>query len=421
MLQTALNALKSRNVFLSGGAGVGKSFLTRQIISSYRGDGKKAIVTSSTAISAVSIGGQTVHSFFCLGIANNFDELAKYDKKNTSKLSMMNEVLSKTDLIVIDEVSMISANVFEMIHKRLSLHDVSLLVVGDFFQLAPVINQENRNLFTKTYAFESDVWQEYDFFNIILSKNHRTKNSHFVDVLGKIRLGIKDDEVRTALKDLSKNAHIVNKDTTHLFATNYQVDNKNIELLRRLKGSERLYEGILSLGDKKRAKKFIDSLPVSPSLRLKVGAPVIFCINNRGSFYNGQKGVVVEMDDDEILVRSRAEDIVVQRYDFKSGHFEVIDNEMLELTDLEYRQFPLRLAFAITMHKSQGMGLENFVCNVDRIFAPSQFYVALSRCIDPQSLYLRADQNIDSYIDRIITNAHEVSYFYNNLRIDIKE
>ncbi|EAK0584039.1 helicase, partial [Campylobacter jejuni] len=160
MLDKLEKILAYDNVFLSGGAGVGKSFLTNELIKSYRKQKKLAIALGSSALSAFNIGGVTLHSFFCLGYCDDMMKLSALDRnqKQKEKLTKLKELLKTIELIIIDEISMVSANVFEMIGFRLknSQFNGKILVVGDFFQLPPVIKEKKETLFNHSYyAFSS--------------------------------------------------------------------------------------------------------------------------------------------------------------------------------------------------------------------------------------------------------------------------
>jgi ATP-dependent exoDNAse (exonuclease V) alpha subunit len=155
-------------------------------------------------------------------------------------------------------------------------------------------------------------------------------------------------------------------------------------------------------------------LPISEVLHLKVGAKVIFSVNSWGKYVNGQKGVVVEVDNEHIVVRSKGRDITVTEHDFELTQ---IDPETLESKVVAtISQYPLKLAYAITIHKSQGMSLDSLVCNLDYLFAPNQLYVAISRAINPDKLkieYSRGDFN--SYLSRVIVQNDIVESFYREL------
>ncbi len=187
-------SLKHSNLFLTGGAGVGKSYLTNEVIKSYRQEGKQVVALGSTGVSAVNIGGFTVHSFFVFGISNNFDELRLADRRAKSRLSNLKKILKATDLIIIDEISMISTTLLDMISYRLdSLGYLGkLLFVGDFFQLPPVQKSRKKDdLFVDLlYAFESSAWSKFDFTVVELTEMKRTQDKPFTHILHKVRRGI---------------------------------------------------------------------------------------------------------------------------------------------------------------------------------------------------------------------------------------
>ena len=194
-----LEALKHSNVFLTGGAGVGKSYITNEVISDYHRRGKQVVALGSTGVSAVNIGGFTVHSFFVFGIASNFEELAAHDRHAKKRLSDLKKVLKATDLIVIDEVSMVSADLMDMIAYRLNHYGYlgKILFVGDFYQLPPIQkNTSASHLFSdRLYAFESSAWEAFGLTIIELTQMKRTQDAEFTYILDKVRRGICDDEV----------------------------------------------------------------------------------------------------------------------------------------------------------------------------------------------------------------------------------
>lgn len=192
MLDKLEKILQDRNVFLSGGAGVGKSFLTNQLKFSYRKQNKKLVALGSSALSAFNVGGVTLHSFFCLGRMENFEDLKNYDRLQKNKLKKLEKVLSKLDLIIIDEISMVSATIFDMVALRLKNSGFSgkILLVGDFFQLPPVVKEKQNSLFVNTYyAFASLFWEELRLKNVKLSVPKRTDNAEFYEHLSLLREG----------------------------------------------------------------------------------------------------------------------------------------------------------------------------------------------------------------------------------------
>ncbi|MCD8213697.1 MAG: AAA family ATPase, partial [Campylobacter sp.] len=158
MLEQILKILESSNLFLTGGGGVGKTYLTQAIIKHYKSELKNVVILGSTGISAVGIGGVSVHSFFKFGICKNYEELRLFDRRQKSKLNGVKSMLDSCDLLIIDEISMISGDLMEMVYYRLNTSKFKgrVLLVGDFYQLPPVQKQNNSNgLFNFTYAFSS--------------------------------------------------------------------------------------------------------------------------------------------------------------------------------------------------------------------------------------------------------------------------
>ncbi len=418
-----LEILNSDNVFLSGGAGVGKSYLTQKIIKEIQAKDKNVIPLGSTGISAVNIGGYTLHSFLIFGLAKSLNELKEQDKKNRSRINELKKILQNINLIIIDEISMVSASLMDMIYYRLDSLGFSgkLMVVGDFYQLPPVNKQESKNSLFKEdiYAFESSAWDRFNFKNVILTEVKRTTDLEFINILSKIREGVCDLEVKRYLSSLLNNDLPKDLEPTYLFGRNVEADSMNREKLYKLDGQEALYFSNTikhkNIHDK-RLESWSNSLPIVKSLHIKVGARVIFTINSWGKFVNGQRGIVVEFGEDYIVVRSNSRDITVTAHDF----------EMLELNSdtLEpevvatVSQYPIKLAYAITIHKSQGMSLSSLVCNLDNLFSPGQLYVAISRAVEPKLLkieYSRSD--FESYLSRVIVKNEIVDNFYKGLEV----
>ena len=417
-----LNILNNKNLFLSGGAGVGKSYLTTKVIADMQAKDKNVIPLGSTGISAVNIGGYTLHSFFIFGLAKSLEELKLSDKKSRSRISELKKVLKNTDLIIIDEISMVSAKLMDMIYYRLDSLNYSgkLMVVGDFYQLPPVTKSSSRNdkLFKEeVYAFESSAWLRFDFEPVILKEVKRTSDYEFIDILSKIRKGDCSLEVKSYLTKLIDNTLPKEIEPTYLFGKNIQADSMNREKLFKLDGQEALYFwNVINHKNvhEKRLDTWSKSLPVLDCLHIKVGAPVIFTVNQWGKYVNGQRGVVVQMDEDNIVVRSNGRDITIAQHDFEMTE---LNSDTLEPEVVaSISQYPIKLAYAITIHKSQGMSLESLVCNLDNLFAPSQLYVAISRAIEPKLLkieYSRSD--FLSYLSRVIVENEIVDKFYMEL------
>ena len=415
-----LEALKHSNVFLTGGAGTGKSYITNEVIADYRKRGKQVVALGSTGVSAVNIGGFTVHSFFVFGIASNFEELATHDKYAKKRLSDLKKVLKATDLIIIDEISMVSADLLDMIAHRLHTYGYlgKVLFVGDFFQLPPVQkHSRGGDVFgSKLYAFESMAWERFELTVIELTEMKRTQDAQFTHILSKVRMGVCDDEVLAYMHRLWNNNQL-KPDPTYLFGRNVEVEQTNRARLNALDTEETiLFANIETIGKihEKKLEGWKKLLPVQEQLTLKVGVPVLFTVNKWGKFVNGERGVLRQIEEEYLLVEKEEEFVRVERHDFDLLDMVVKPNGDIEQVTLAtLSQFPLKLAYAVTIHKSQGMSIDNLVCNVDNIFAPSQFYVAISRAVNPKHLKIDFNRgDLTRYLQRVIHVDERVRGYY---------
>jgi len=416
-----LEVLKHSNLFLTGGAGVGKSYITNEIITDYRKNGKQVVSLGSTGVSAVNIGGFTVHSFFIFGIASNFDELEAGDKRAKKRLTDLRKVLKHTDLIIIDEISMVSANLLDMIAYRLNSYGYlgKVMFVGDFFQLPPIQKQNRRDdIFgNKLYAFESMAWERFNLTVIELTEMKRTTDAEFTHILSKVRRGICDEEVINYMHKLWNNEDM-QKDPTYLFGRNLEVEQTNRAKINELDTEETIFFANVEMFSKVNEKKMASwkkMLPVSEQLTLKEGVPILFTVNKWGKFVNGERGILKKIEDDYLIVEKSDEYIRVEKHDFDLLDMMVKDNGEIETISMAtLSQFPLKLAYAVTIHKSQGMSIDNLVCNVDNIFAPSQFYVAISRAIDPKRLKIDFNKgDLTHYLHKVINVDSRVTSFMN--------
>lgn len=422
-LEKIINILENENIFLTGGGGVGKSYLCNQIIQRYKSQNRQVVVLGSTGISAVHVGGQTVHSFFGFGITNSTEELKRHDKKQSRKLKQLYTILSKCELLIIDEISMISAWLLDMIRFRLVSSNFRgrVLFVGDFFQLPPVNkSQKDGFLQESIYAFSSSSWEYYEPKIIMLTKPKRTQDMEFFKVLERVRMGELDDDTILYLENLTKQDDILIDNPTVLFGRNKEANSMNKKRLYELENELFMLPAIEEIIDEKihfkKLQTWKNALNVDEFLELKVGASVLFCTNKIGNYYNGQRGQVIGIDEDSIDVQKDDFSIVsVQRHEYNLTDIVAIDGEAKEITLASMKQFPLKLAYAITIHKSQGMSIEKLACNIDNIFEKSQFYVALSRAINPEKLYLfYSGYDFKSHIKRSVQVDSEVVKFYEN-------
>ena len=418
-----LESLKHSNVFLTGGAGVGKSYITNEVIRDYRNRAKQVVSLGSTGVSAVNIGGFTVHSFFVFGIASNFDDLNQSDKRAKKRLMDLKKILKATDLIIIDEISMVSTDLLDMIAYRLNNYGYlgKVLFVGDFFQLPPVVKHNSKNdvFGEKLYAFESMAWDRFELLVIELTQMKRTTDAEFTHILTKVRKGMCDEEVVSYMMRLWNNEKM-EKDPTYLYGRNLEVEQTNRAKINELDTEETiLFANVEMFGSvhEKKLASWKNMLPISEQLTLKEGVPILFTVNKWGKFVNGERGILHKIEEDHLIVEKEEEYVRVERHEFDLADMLVKEDGTVETMSLAtLSQFPLKLAYAVTIHKSQGMSIDNLVCNVDNIFAPSQFYVAISRAVNPKNLKLDFNKgDLTQYLRRAINVDTRVVEYYENM------
>lgn len=394
-LSDILFKLKSKeNVFLTGGAGVGKTTITREIIQEYEDEAKKVAKLASTGMAATLIGGQTLHSFLDLGIASDLNELERNGKLEIKK--KIKKLIHSMDLIVIDEISMVSDTLFEMIALRLKQADFrgSLLVVGDFLQLPPVV----RGYGEVRFAFESREWEAFSFSKIELTHVYRTDDVKFIELLNNVRFGYIDEQIHNQLNEFIKPLPEDLSEFTFLFGKNDSAHRHNKTQLEFIE-SELFVKEAQIIKHQKSAKdaeveRFMNDARIEKELELKIGSPVLFT-RNSWNYFNGERGVVVNIDASYVYVQKsdnvvvKLESVAQSKAMWKEKTIEG-KKEMVEENLFSVYQFPVKLAFAITIHKSQGMSIEDLIIETNEIFAPSQFYVALSRSSNPLRLNLIA-------------------------------
>lgn len=387
--EQSLQLLEHTNLFITGGAGSGKTTLTRMLIEEFHQRGKNVAKLASTGMAATLIGGQTLHSFFDFGIANSAEDLERNGKLEPSKKVL--KLIRTMHLIVIDEISMVSAPLLDMIRLRLLQSEFSgrLIVVGDFLQLPPVVKGNEAVYF----AFESPSWERFEFETIHLEGSYRTHESEFLELLEKVRHSRIDDGAIDALEELVKPLGEDLSSMTILFGKNISAQNHNRLQLEYLHGDRIEIETYVTLHDPKvrdaDVERFMMESRIEPILSLKIGAPILFT-RNAWNYYNGERGHVLSIEEDVIWVKKEGgQSVKVERVNSVKTKWIEKNKELIEENLITLSQFPLTLAFAITIHKSQGMSLSDYVIETNEIFAPSQFYVALSRSVSAHRVTLK--------------------------------
>ncbi len=388
-----LKLQSKQNLLLTGGAGVGKTTLTRRVIEHFESEAKKVAKLASTGMAATLIGGQTLHSFFDLGICKDIEDLERQGKGSLKK--KIHKLIHSMDIIIIDEISMVSRALFEMIHLRLLQAEYQgvVMLVGDFLQLPPVV----RGYGEVNFAFESESWEYFNFETITLTEVYRTDDRDFIKILDAVRFSQVGEVEHYYLHQLIKPIPEDLSQHTYLYGKNISAKKHNEEQLSFIDSDERSYEAQIVRHDKnvkdQEIERFFDDARIEKQMRLKVGAPVLFT-RNAWNYFNGERGTIIKMDETCLHVRKadgfivKLESVSVSKSVWKEktikGKKEIIETDLFSI-----HQFPLQLAFAITIHKSQGMSLEDLIIDTTEIFAPSQFYVAISRAVSPHRLILK--------------------------------
>lgn len=418
-----------RHLFLTGKAGSGKTTLLKEFLSE---TSKNVIVAAPTGVAAINAGGITLHSLFYFPLTafapvDNLayseqilarNHLIKHLRYRKDKLKLMREL----DTLVIDEISMVRSDLMDAIDFALRVSrknsapfgGVQLIMIGDMYQLPPVVRENTWDAlapyYRSAYFFDAHVWQIQAMHTIELQKVYRQKEGKFVDALNKFRKGIVREEdiqlINTRYLPQENNEEHAVALTTH----NAMADSINTKKLAAIDSSEFLLEAEV------KGKFNENAYPLDESIRLKKGAYIMFMRNHpEGLYYNGKIATVLDYEDNEYnpLLKVQFEDdkskVWIEQQEWKNEKYSLdtegnVKNETLG----SFIQFPVRLAWAVTVHKSQGLTLERVRLDLAQSFAPGQVYVALSRCTSLEGLTLLSPlQKHNVMIDAKITQFHE--------------
>jgi len=410
----------SYNIFVTGRAGTGKSTLLKY----FRDNTKKNVaVLAPTGVAAVNIAGQTIHSFF--GFRPDITvEKVKSSFKSVRRAKLYQEL----DTIIIDEISMVRADLLDCINEFLSMHGphknrafggIQMVFIGDLYQLPPVVTPSEKELFSTVYDspyfFSAQAMRECEFEIVELNTIYRQQDNAFIEILNAIRNKSIDDKLLASLNARHTTAQEKEDDDFRIYitTTNAKVDRVNEQSLATLNAPQRTYAGRASGNFKQK------TTPAPMSLKISLGAQVMMTNNDQlDRWINGTVGKVVNIstgkDNQDILhvqlASGKVVDVSPNTWEMYRFYFDpkrkVVDSETVG----SYTQYPLTLAWAITIHKSQGKTFERATIDLDKgTFAHGQAYVALSRCVSLQGMILKTpiqhhhilvDERIAQYLAR---------------------
>lgn len=392
----AMKILKmGKNVFLTGPAGSGKTFVLNEYIKFLKDHGVEVAVTASTGIAATHLKGMTIHSWTGIGIK---DFLTDYDLDNLEQKAYLWKRFEKTKVLIIDEISMLSSSTMDCIDRVAKVFKRSeepfgglqVIFSGDFFQLPPIdkkplyneqiIFLDEEEVSKTPFAFKSRAWKNCDLHTCYLSEQYRQEDNVLVDLLSEIRSGeLSEKSIEILKKRIIKED---NPEITKLYTHNINVDSFNFQKLQNIKSDERAY-----LMSSRGKPNLIDALKrgclVQERLVVKKGALVMFVKNNPiAGYINGTVGEVTGFEEGYPVVQTKNGNSFIaspQSWSVEEG-----DKVLAEIS-----QVPLKLAWAVTIHKSQGMTLEKAIIDLSNSFVEGQGYVALSRVKTLDGLFLK--------------------------------
>ncbi len=379
---------------MTGSAGSGKTFLLNQFIDDLKSKKIKVGITASTGIAATHLNGRTIHSWCGMGIAK------KLNKKQIRKILMWEELLERiknAQVLIIDEISMLDADCLDLVDKICKavknpfspFGGIQIVLCGDFFQLPPVSKDS-------LFAFHALSWENSGFKVCYLDEQFRQDDAGFLNILNKIRANEAGEEEMNLLKTrlYEPVAHV--PFLTKLYTHNVNVDALNDFELSKILGEEKVYQ-VIEHGPRQLVDFLKKSYPAVGELELKVGAVVMFIKNNFDAGYvNGTLGEVVGFDEDgypEIKTKNNNKIVA------KPVSWNIEEDEIVVAS---IRQVPLRLAWAITVHKSQGMSLDAAEIDLSKSFERGMGYVALSRVRTLNSIRLMGINELALKVDELV-------------------
>lgn len=383
------------HMFLTGKAGTGKTTFLKEL---KRRSPKRMVVTAPTGIAAINAEGMTLHSFFQLPFAPYIPDTVFNAGKDAYRYRFSKDkirIIRSIDLLVIDEISMVRADLLDAVDSvlrryrssHLPFGGVQLLMIGDLQQLAPVVKAEEWELLSKhydtPYFFSSRALAETQYATIELKQTYRQTDAHFLNLLNRVRTNTADHRVLEELNRRYKPQFVPPKEERYIRLTTHNIlaQNINERELGKIDRPAFVFNAVIT-------GKFPEySYPTDETLTLKQGAQIMFVKNDRSPekrYFNGMIGEITAIDEKGFYVRSKdyPEEIRVEQEQWDNSRYTLNEKTMEITEEIEgtFSQFPVRLAWAITIHKSQGLTFSHAIIDAHDSFAHGQVYVALSRC-----------------------------------------
>lgn len=429
----------NRSIFLTGKAGTGKTTLLKEIINTTH---KNAVIVAPTGIAALNAGGVTIHSFFHLPFAafvpdtKNppiFTDTIKFENRVSLRRHMLMNNARKAlfismELLVIDEVSMLRADVLDAMNFMLQtvrksqqpFGGVQVLFIGDLLQLPPVVKNQEWDVLKRYYDgvffFHSEVVRQYPPLYIELEKVYRQSDQIFINLLNNLRNNNVSTEDVALLNQYTNPTFNIKDNPGYITLSthNAKADQINIDALKGLTTKEYSYMSEV-------VGEFPEKIyPIEAKLSLKVGAQVIFIKNDLSAekrYYNGKMGIVKTLTKHEIFIEFENKEVIeVERYEWQNVKFTVDPNtkEIVEEVMGTFSHYPLKLAWAITVHKSQGLTFDKAILDVSKVFLPGQAYVALSRLRSLEGLVLLSPIQMNG----LVNDGDVMSYAQNKAGVE---
>lgn len=398
----------NRSIFLTGKAGTGKTTFLNDFVKKTK---KKHIVVAPTGIAAINAGGVTIHSMFGLplrtflptteridqNLGNNIPDLMVHFKYRKDKLKLLREI----EIIIIDETSMLRADVLDMMdfslrHVRRNQQKfggVQMLFIGDLYQLPPVVRDEHilGMYYPSPFFFHAKALEGSNFITLELTKVYRQTDEHFLEILNAIRDGITGDiDFETLNERYQPDFDPKDEAYVYLCSHNKMADDINQKKIKELGGRAHSYTADV-IGDFKETQ-----YPNDEVLELKIGAQIMFIRNDTSpdkKYFNGKLAQISYLDEDEIsvILDGSEEEITLKAETWEQKKYSLDDEKNIKEEVLgSFKQFPIRLAWAVTIHKSQGLTFDRLIIDAGKSFASGQVYVALSRCRTLEGIILKS-------------------------------